>query len=86
MDVITEVLQPKVTIMLIGERPGLSTYASLSAYMTYEGFAGISESKRTVVSNIHENGTMAAEAGALIAEIVGKMLEQKASGSDLKLF
>lgn len=86
MDVITEVLQPKVTIMLIGERPGLSTYASMSAYMTYEGWVGISESARTVVSNIHANGTNPMEAGAHLASVVKKMMEQKASGVDLQLF
>ena len=86
MDVITENLKSKVTIILIGERPGLSTYESLSAYMTYEGYVGIPESKRTVISNIHSNGTIPSEAGALIAEVAQKMLESKASGTDLKLY
>ena len=86
MDVITEITKPKVTIILIGERPGLSTYASLSAYMTYQGKVGMSESGRNVVSNIHENGTNPVEAGAHIAGVVRKMLDQKASGTDLKLF
>lgn len=86
MDVITEITKAKVTIMLIGERPGLSTYASLSAYMTYEGKVGMSESGRNVVSNIHANGTNPVEAGAHIAGVVRKMLDQKASGTDLKLF
>ena len=84
MDVITEVLNPKVTIILIGERPGLSTYASLSAYITYEGKVGMAEVGRTVVSNIHENGTNPVEAGAHIATLAKKMLEQKISGAGLK--
>lgn len=41
------------------------------------------ESKRTVVSNIHKNGTAAVEAGAYVAEVIAKILEQKASGVDL---
>ena len=84
MDVITDVTKAKVTIMLIGERPGLSTYASLSAYMTYEGKIGMPEAGRNVVSNIHDNGTNPLEAGAFIASIVRKMLDQKISGTDLK--
>lgn len=84
MDVITEILKPKVTIILIGERPGMSTYASLSAYMTYGGYVGMPETSRSVVSNIHENGTNAVEAGAHIAEMVKIMLQKKASGTDLK--
>lgn len=86
MDVITELLHPKVTIMLIGERPGLSTYASMSAYMTYDGKVGMPESGRNVVSNIHANGTNPMEAGAHLAGVVKKMIEQKASGTDLQLY
>lgn len=86
MDVITEITRAKVTIMLIGERPGLSTYASMSAYMTYNGTVGMPESGRNVVSNIHANGTNPLEAGAHIAAVVRKMLDQKASGTGLKLF
>lgn len=86
MDVITEITHPKVTIILIGERPGLSTYASLSAYMTYNGYVGIPESGRNVVSNIHANGVKPMEAGAHIASVVRKMIDQKASGTDLQLF
>jgi len=86
MDVITDLTKAKVTVMLIGERPGLSTYASLSAYMTYEGKIGMPEAGRTVVSNIHENGTNPVEAGAHIASVIKKMLDQKVSGMELKLF
>ena len=86
MDVITEITRAKVTIMLIGERPGMSTYASLSAYMTYGGYVGIPEAARNVVSNIHADGINPMEAGAHIASVAKKMMEQKASGTNLKLF
>ena len=43
------------------------------------------EAGRTVVSNIYQGGTNPAEAGAHIASIAKKMLEQKASGVDLKM-
>ena len=55
----------------------------MSAYITYNAYVGMPESKRTVVSNIHRNGTAAVEAGAYIAEVIAKILEQKASGVDL---
>lgn len=84
-DEIAEVLDAEVTCVLIGERPGLATSESMSAYITYKGYVGIPESKRTVVSNIHKNGTPAAEAGAHIAHIIKKVLDAKASGQDLKL-
>ena len=82
-DQITEITHPKVTVILVGERPGMSTYQSMSAYMTYEGHVGIEEAKRTVISNIYGGGTPPAEAGAYVATLVKKMIEQKASGTDL---
>ena len=80
---IAETLGAKVVCVLLGERPGLATAESMSAYITYNAYVGMPESKRTVVSNIHKNGTAAVEAGAYVAEVIAKILEQKASGVDL---
>lgn len=82
-DHVSEILGAKVVCVLIGERPGLATAESMSAYIAYEARQGMPESRRTVVSNIHKNGTAAVEAGAYIAEVIGKILEQKASGVEL---
>ena len=83
-DHIGELTGAEVVCMLVGERPGLVTAESMSAYLTYGAHIGIPESKRTVVSNIHRQGTTAVEAGAHIAELIKMMLEKKASGIDLK--
>ncbi len=85
MDAVTEALDAEVTVLLIGERPGLVTGESMSCYMTYKGRVGMAESMRTVVSNIYKNGTPPTEAGAHVADIVKLMIERKASGLDLKL-
>lgn len=85
MDEISELLDAEVTCTLIGERPGLITAESMSAYIAYRATVGMPEARRTVLSNIHKNGTIPAEAGAHIAEIIKTMLEKKASGTDLKL-
>lgn len=85
MDEISELLNADVTCTLIGERPGLITAESMSAYIAYRATVGMPEARRTVVSNIHKNGTIPSEAGAHIAEIIKIMLEKKASGTDLKL-
>lgn len=85
MDHISEILEPEVIAVLIGERPGLVTGESMSCYMAYKAYRGMPEAKRTVISNIHKQGTPAAEAGAHIADILKKMLDEKASGLDLKL-
>lgn len=84
MDAIGEITNADVICILIGERPGLVTAESMSAYITYKPKIGISESKRTVISNIHSGGTTPVEAGAHTAELIKKMLDKKASGIDLK--
>ena len=73
----------ELVCLLVGERPGLVTNESMSAYLTYKPHRGISESKRTVVSNIHRQGVPAVEAGAHIASLIERILKQKASGIDL---
>ncbi|MBB5323078.1 ethanolamine ammonia-lyase small subunit [Anoxybacillus tepidamans] len=85
MDHIGEILQPEVLVLLIGERPGLVSANSMSAYMCYRPRKGIVESERTVISNIHSGGTSPIEAGAHIGTILRKMIEQKASGVHLEL-
>lgn len=84
MDAVGEVTGADVICMLVGERPGLVTAESMSAYIAYKPRHGLAESKRTVISNIHKGGTNAVEAGAHAAELILKMLEKKASGIDLK--
>ncbi len=85
MEAVAQALEPEVTAVLIGERPGLATAESMSCYLAYRAVPDMSESERTVVSNIHRQGTPAVEAGAYIADVIKKMLEQKASGLALKL-
>ena len=85
MDEISELTGATVTCTLIGERPGLITAESMSAYIAYKATVGMPEARRTVVSNIHRAGTIPAEAGAHSAELIKIMLDKKASGTDLKL-
>ena len=82
-DAIGDVTGCELVCMLVGERPGLVTDKSMSAYITYKPHTGVSESARTVVSNIHAQGTPAVEAGAYIAELIGKILQRKVSGVGL---
>ncbi|MBR3942686.1 MAG: ethanolamine ammonia-lyase subunit EutC [Clostridia bacterium] len=84
MDAIGEVTDCDVICLFVGERPGLVTAESMSAYIAYKPKHGLPEAKRTVVSNIHKGGTPPVEAGAHVGELILKMLEKKASGIDLK--
>ena len=85
MDDVGEILGSEVVCVLIGERPGLATGESMSAYMGYKPSAERAESWRTVVSNIYSGGTPPAEAGAHIAALIKKILDAKVSGVDLSL-
>ena len=82
-DAIGDITGCELVCMLVGERPGLVTDKSMSAYITYKPHTGVSESSRTVVSNIHAQGTPAVEAGAYIAELIEKILNKKVSGVGL---
>ncbi len=84
-DAIGDVTGCELVCMLVGERPGLVTDKSMSAYITYKPHTGVSESSRTVVSNIHAQGTPAVEAGAHIASLIGTILKKKVSGVGLHL-
>ena len=84
-DAIGDVTGCELVCMLVGERPGLVTDKSMSAYLTYRPRTGVLESSRTVVSNIHEQGTPAVEAGAHIAGLIQTILEKKVSGVGLHL-
>ncbi len=83
-DHIGSLTNAELVCMLVGERPGLVTAESMSAYITYGARIGVPESQRTVISNIHKGGTPAVEAGAHIAELIETMLKYKTSGVELK--
>lgn len=85
MNHIGDILQPEVLVMLIGERPGLVSSESMSAYMCYQPRHHTVESDRNVISNIHHGGTPPIEAGAHIGTVLHMMLEQQISGVKLVL-
>lgn len=83
MDDVGEVLEPELVINLIGERPGLVSAESMSAYLCYKPRHGTIESDRMVVSNIHQGGIPPIEAGAYLGTVVERMLKHQASGVNL---
>lgn len=85
MDDLGELVHADVVCCMIGERPGLVTSESMSAYIAYKPTNGMPESRRTVISNIHKGGTPAVEAGAHIADLIKTMLDRKVSGVELNL-
>ena len=84
-DAIGDITGCQLVAVLVGERPGLVTDKSMSIYITYRPHTGVSESSRTVISNIHAQGTPAVEAGAYAAELIEKILQKQVSGVGLHL-
>lgn len=84
MDAIGEELGAESCVILIGERPGLATAESLSAYFVYGPERGTPTSRKSVVSNVHAGGLPPIEAGAQIADLLAEMCENRASGLELR--
>src|SRR6202790_2375408 len=66
---IGELLSPKVAVLLIGERPGLATAESLSAYMAFRPRHSHSDANRNLISNIHARGAKPEDAAARILNL-----------------
>jgi ethanolamine ammonia-lyase small subunit len=81
---IGDVLQPAVVVLLIGERPGLATAESLSAYIAYRPRAGHDDARRNLISNIHARGISHAQAASRIAQFAARMIEFQTSGVAIK--
>ncbi|MGB9513488.1 MAG: ethanolamine ammonia-lyase light chain EutC, partial [Candidatus Acidiferrum sp.] len=84
MNEIGDLLAPRVLVLLIGERPGLATAASLSAYMAYCPASGHTDANRNLVSNIHARGIGVEDAADRIFHLASRMMAQKQSGTALK--
>jgi ethanolamine ammonia-lyase small subunit len=79
-----ELLEPRVVVLLIGERPGLATAESLSAYMAYHPRPIHSDSDRNLISNIHTRGVRSTDAATRILGLAARMMEAAASGYAVK--
>jgi ethanolamine ammonia-lyase small subunit len=84
MNDIGDLLVPRVLVLLVGERPGLATAASLSAYMAYCPVSGHTDANRNLISNIHGRGVRIEEAADRITTLASQMLALKRSGTTLK--
>ena len=79
-----ELLDPEVVVLLIGERPGLATAESLSAYMAYCPRPGHTDADRNLISNIHARGVPTEEAAQRILALADQMRQRGMSGSSVK--
>jgi ethanolamine ammonia-lyase small subunit len=83
-DEIGELMQARVSLVLIGERPGLSAADSLGIYITYAPRIGRTDAERNCISNIRDGGLTYEDAGRRAAWIVRESLRRQLSGVELK--
>jgi ethanolamine ammonia-lyase small subunit len=81
---IGELLDPSVVVLLIGERPGLATAESLSAYLAYRPRPGHTDAQRNLISNIHARGVRCETAAQRILDLTEKMRALETSGVRVK--
>lgn len=72
-----------VVLNLVGERPGLGTANSMSAYLIYRPTKETVEADRTLISNIYAGGTPPVEAGAQLVDLIKDILKYQATGVKL---
>jgi ethanolamine ammonia-lyase small subunit len=81
---IGDLLKPQIAILLIGERPGLASADSMSAYMGFQPSRSHSDANRNLVSNIHDRGLSAESAAARIVHLCAHMMRLGISGCTLR--
>ena len=84
IDHVGEILKPKASLILLGERPGLGVSDSLSGYFEYEPRAARVESDRNVLCNIHRQGVPPTEAALMLADALLKVIQLKKSGMTVR--
>jgi ethanolamine ammonia-lyase small subunit len=82
---IGDLLAPAVAVLLIGERPGLATAESLSAYMAFRPNSSHTDANRNLISNIHARGLGIEEAASAIISLADQMMKSRLSGCQLRI-
>jgi len=83
-DHIGELLKAELSIVILGERPGLSTPDSLGIYVTWSPRLGRTDAERNCISNIHAQGLTYAEAAHKLAFLTSEAKKRKLTGVALK--
>lgn len=77
-------IDAEVVALLVGERPGLATAESLSAYLAWRPRPGDTDAQRNLISNIHAAGVSPDEAAGRILGLVEQMRLHRRSGFELR--
>lgn len=83
-DKVNAILKAKMLVVLIGERPGLSSSDSMSIYFTYNSKLNSTDESRNCISNIHKHGIGHKLAAQKLAYLIDKAFQIHATGVELK--
>ncbi len=83
-DEVGELLSAEVAVMMIGERPGLSSPDSIGLYMTYRPRVGTTDEARNCISNVRPEGLSFVRAAQKLDYLLEQALSRRVSGIDLK--
>lgn len=83
-DVAAHALGARMALVLVGERPGLSSPDSLGAYMTFAPRPGLTDAARNCVSNIRPGGLSFETAAFKLGWLIDQAFARSISGVDLK--
>lgn len=83
-DHIAAIMESEMVVMCIGERPGLSSTASMGIYFTYQPHQGCTDESRNCISNIRSGGLNSTEAAQKLHYLLSEAFRRKVSGVELK--
>jgi ethanolamine ammonia-lyase small subunit len=83
-DAVGEALGARAVVVLIGERPGLSSPDSMGLYLTWMPRVGLTDAARNCISNVRPAGLSYEAAAAKLAYLLEQARSRQLSGVDLK--
>ncbi|OCX54112.1 ethanolamine ammonia-lyase [Mucilaginibacter sp. PPCGB 2223] len=83
-DEIGQYFDAELSVILVGERPGLTAPDSMSAYLTYKPRVGLTDESRNCISNIRPDGLDIRPAADKLFYLISESLKRKLSGVELK--
>lgn len=83
-DDVGELLNAKAVLILIGERPGLSSPDSMGLYLTWAPQTGLTDERRNCISNVRKAGLSYADAARKLIYLFGEARRLQSSGVVIK--